>query len=158
MALIVQINQEKRQSIITLRHEGLSKSQELRKLLQVQSQKPSSAMMKLALMRTATGKEDSELTLLQRISSLELTAPQTAAQINGSQSSSNRLLNSNCSEEIRPSWSNCCKETITKGHQQEEETCLGKETRAMDIRPDGNLSFGLMSPKLRFLVPTAVIL
>jgi hypothetical protein len=29
-------------------------------------------MMKLALMRTATGKEDPELPLLQRISSLEL--------------------------------------------------------------------------------------
>ena len=41
-------------------------------VLQVQSQKPSSAMMKLALMRTATGKEDPELPLLQRISSLEL--------------------------------------------------------------------------------------
>ena len=35
--------------------------QELLKFLQVQSQKPSSAMMKLALMRTATGKEDPEL-------------------------------------------------------------------------------------------------
>jgi hypothetical protein len=36
--------------------------------------KPSSAMMKLALMRTATGKEDPELPLLQRISSVELPA------------------------------------------------------------------------------------
>ena len=54
--------------------------------------KTSSAMMKLALMRTATGKEDPELPLLQRISSLELTAPQIAAQINASQSSSNRRI------------------------------------------------------------------
>ena len=38
--------------------------------------------MKLALMRTATGKEDPELPLLQRISSLEITAHQIAAQIN----------------------------------------------------------------------------
>ena len=38
-------------------------------------------MMKLALLRTKTGKEDPELPLLQRISSLELTAPQIAAQI-----------------------------------------------------------------------------
>ena len=38
-------------------------------------------MMKLALMRTATGKDDAELALLQRIRSLELTAPQIAAQI-----------------------------------------------------------------------------
>jgi hypothetical protein len=35
-------------------------------------------MMKLALMRTVTGKEDPELPLLQRISSLELTAPPIA--------------------------------------------------------------------------------
>ena len=33
-------------------------------------------MMKLALMRITTGKEDPELPLLQRISSLGLTAPQ----------------------------------------------------------------------------------
>jgi hypothetical protein len=58
----------------------------------VQSQKPSIAMMKLALMRTVTGKEDPELPLLQRISSLELTAHQIEAQINASQSSSNRHI------------------------------------------------------------------
>ena len=39
-------------------------------------------MMKLALMGTFTGKEDPLLTLLQRIRSLELTAPLIAAQIN----------------------------------------------------------------------------
>jgi hypothetical protein len=43
-------------------------------------------MMKMALMRTATGKEDPGLPLLQRIHSLELTAPQIAALINASQS------------------------------------------------------------------------
>jgi hypothetical protein len=58
--------------------------QELLKFLQVQSQKPSGAMMELALMRTTTGKEDPELPLLQRITSLELTEPQIAAQINAS--------------------------------------------------------------------------
>ena len=47
-------------------------------------------MMKLALMRTATGKKDPELPLLQRISSLELPASEIAAQINASQSYSNR--------------------------------------------------------------------
>ena len=51
-----------------------------------------SAMMKLALMRTATGKEDSELPLLQRIISLELPASEIAAQINASRSSSNRHI------------------------------------------------------------------
>jgi hypothetical protein len=49
-------------------------------------------MMNLALMRTATGKEDPELPLLQRIRSLELTAPQISAQINASQSLSNRHI------------------------------------------------------------------
>jgi hypothetical protein len=51
----------------------------------VQLQKPSNAMMKLALMRTATGKEDPELHLLQRINSLELPASEIAAQINASE-------------------------------------------------------------------------
>ena len=55
-------------------------------------QRPSSAMMKLALMRTATGKENPVLPLLQRISSLELQASEIAAQINASQSSSNRHI------------------------------------------------------------------
>ena len=54
-------------------------------------------MMKLAFMRTATGKEDPELTLQQMISSLELPASEIAAQINASQSLTNR--NINCSEE-----------------------------------------------------------
>jgi hypothetical protein len=54
--------------------------------------KTSSTMMKLALMRTATGTTDPELPLLQRISSLELTAHQIAAQINASQNSSNRHI------------------------------------------------------------------
>ena len=48
--------------------------------LQVQPQKPSSAMMKQALRRTATGKEDAELPLLQRMISLELAAPQFSPQ------------------------------------------------------------------------------
>ena len=60
--------------------------------LKVQSQKPSNAMMKLSLMRTATRKEDPELPLLQRISSLELPASEIAAQIKASQSSSNRHI------------------------------------------------------------------
>ena len=49
-------------------------------------------MMKLALMRTATGKEDTELHLLQRRSSFVLPASEIAAQINASQSSSNRHI------------------------------------------------------------------
>ena len=68
------------------------KSEKLLKFLQVQSQKPSSATIKLALMRSATGKEDPELPLLQRIISLELIAPQIADQINASESSNNRHI------------------------------------------------------------------
>jgi hypothetical protein len=49
-------------------------------------------MMKVDLIRNATCKEDPELPLLQRISSLELTAPHISAQINASQSSSNRHI------------------------------------------------------------------
>ena len=49
-------------------------------------------MVILALIRTATGMEDPELPLLQRTSSLELTAPQIAAQINASQRTSNRHI------------------------------------------------------------------
>ena len=48
--------------------------------------------MKLAHMKTVTGMEDPELPLLQRISSLELSASKIAAQINASQSSSNRHI------------------------------------------------------------------
>jgi hypothetical protein len=47
--------------------------------------KTSSAMMKLALMRTTTVVEDPELPLLQRISSLELPASDIAAQRNASE-------------------------------------------------------------------------
>ena len=56
-------------------------------------------MMKLALMRTATGMEDPELPLLQRISSLELPASEIAAQINASQSSRNKHISTNNSSE-----------------------------------------------------------
>ena len=59
---------------------------------QIQSRKPSNAMIKPALIRAAPGKEDQELPLLQRfirvtrLKNCELTAPQAEAHINGSQS------------------------------------------------------------------------
>ena len=49
-------------------------------------------MVKLALMRTGTGKENPELPLQQRISSLEVPVSEVVAQINASQSSSNRHI------------------------------------------------------------------
>ena len=66
--------------------------QELLMFLQVQSLKPSSTMIKLSFMRTATGMEDPELPLLQRICLLELPASEIATQINASWSSSNRHI------------------------------------------------------------------
>uniref|UniRef100_A0A8C7EZZ0 Grass carp reovirus (GCRV)-induced gene 2p n=1 Tax=Oncorhynchus kisutch TaxID=8019 RepID=A0A8C7EZZ0_ONCKI len=53
--------------------------------LKVQSQKPSSTLMNLALMRTATGKEDPEIPLPLKISSIELPTSEIAAQINASE-------------------------------------------------------------------------
>jgi DNA-binding transcriptional ArsR family regulator len=51
-------------------------------------------------MRTATGMEDQELPLLQRICSLELPASEIAAQINASQSSSNRHISRSTDETV----------------------------------------------------------
>jgi hypothetical protein len=71
MARAAQISKAKLQSIITVRHEG----QSIWKISQTFNVSPSAV---------ATGKEDPTLPQLQRISSLELTAPQIAAQINAS--------------------------------------------------------------------------
>ena len=49
-------------------------------------------MIKLARMRTATGKEDPELFRVTNLRNPQLTAPQIAAQINASQSSSYRHI------------------------------------------------------------------
>ena len=51
-------------------------------------------MMKLALIRTATGKEDPELPLLQRIHSLKLPASEIAAKLLLHMGSSNRHITS----------------------------------------------------------------
>ena len=74
-------------------------------------------MMKLTLMRTATGMEDPELPLLQWISSLELPASEIAAQINASQSSSNRHISTSTVQSVlHESGLHGQIETITKGH------------------------------------------
>ena len=115
MARTAKISKENRQSITTLRHEG-QLIQNISRTLKVSLSavaktikhydetgshvdchrkgrpRVTSAVMKLALMWTATGKEDPELPLLQRISSLELPTSEIAAQINASQSSSNRHI------------------------------------------------------------------
>jgi hypothetical protein len=89
MARTAKISKDKCQSIITL-----SQREKLRTL-----KGSSSAVAKTIKGYDETGshgdarrKEDPESPLLQRISSLELTAPQIADQINASQSSSNRQI------------------------------------------------------------------
>ena len=75
------------------------------------------------------------------------------------QSSSNRHININCSAEtawIRPSWSNCCKEPTTKGHEEEiRRDLLGPLNTSNGHYTGGHVSFGLES---KFLVLTAVSL
>jgi hypothetical protein len=110
-------------------------------------------MMKLTLMSTATGKEDPELPLLQRISSLEFTAPQIAAQINASQSSSNRHI-STSTVQRRLLESGLHGRIVAKKPLLKD---TNKKKRLGHLTSE-NLSFGLMSSNLRFLVPTAMTL
>ena len=106
---------------------------ELRKFLQVQ--KPSSAMMKLALMRTATGKEDPEIPLLQRISSLELPVSEIAAQIIAvTDTSKHQLFRGDCVNQA------FMVELLQSNHYQGtpiiRKDLLGpRNCRSMDIRP-----------------------
>ena len=102
----------------------------------VQLQKPSCDIMKLALMRTATGKEDPESPLLQRISSLELPASEIAAQINASQSSSNRHIS-----------------TLTVQRRLYESGLLGQIAAKKQLLKDTNKKKGLV-----FLIPNKSLL
>ena len=99
MTRTAQISKEKQQSIITFRHEGQS-IQKMSRTLKVSS----SPVAKTIKRYDETGSHEERHRkgrpkdpLLQKISSLELTAPQIAAQINYSQSSRN--IHINCSEE-----------------------------------------------------------
>ena len=133
------------------------KFQEHWKFLQVQSQKQSSAMMKLALMKTATGMEG---WMLQRIISLELSALEIAGQINASQSSSNRHISTStvqrrlCESGLH-GWIAAKKPLLENTNKK--KCHLGQETRAMDIRPVEMCPL-VWSPNWRFLVPTSVSL
>ena len=53
-------------------------------------------IMKLALMRTTTGKEDPELPLLQRIRPLKLPASEIAAHIKVTDTSQHQLFRGDC--------------------------------------------------------------
>jgi hypothetical protein len=83
----------------------------------VQLQKPSSGMMKLALKRTATGKEDPELPLPNRISSLELPALEIVAQnrVQVTETSQHQLLKGDCGNQAF--IVKLLKTKTTKGHQ-----------------------------------------
>ena len=109
------------------------------------------------LMRTATGKEDPELPLLQRISSLELTEPQIAAQINAMQSSSNRHIStSTVQRRLRESGLRgqiAAKKPLLKDTNK-KRLAWAKKHKQWTL----DQSFGRMSPNLRFLVPTVVSL
>jgi hypothetical protein len=94
-------------------------------------------MMKLALMRTAPGKEDPELHLLQRISSLELPGSEIAASINASQSSSTKLLLKDTNRKKRLAWAkkhkqwtlDWCKSVLWTMTQQSSRLCKGYFTK-----------------------------
>ena len=76
--------------------------------------------MKLALTRTATRKEDPEVPLLQRIRSLELPALEKMLHIvQVTDTSQHQLFGADCVNQAF----------------MVELSCLGQETRAMDIRP-----------------------
>ena len=120
------MSKEKRQSIITLRHEG----QAIRKMsrtLKVSSNAVAKTIKRYdeTVSHEDHHKKGRELPLQQRTSSLELPASEIAAQINASQSSSNRHISTSTVQRR-------LRESDLHGS---EETCLGQETRTMDIRP-----------------------
>jgi hypothetical protein len=96
-------------------------------------------MMKLALMRTTTGKEDPELPLLQRINSLEVTAPQIAARINASQSSRNRhIATSTVQRRLRePGLQGriAAKNSLLKDTNKKRRLAWAKKHKQWTIRP-----------------------
>ena len=93
-------------------------------------------MMKLSLMRTATGKEDPELFRVTNLRNRELTAPQIAAQINASQSSSNRHISTStvqrrlCESGL---YGQIAKKPLRKDTNK-NRLAWSKKTWAMDIR------------------------
>lgn len=115
-----------------------------------------------------TSRNDQDLPLLPRkalsqVISLwnpKLIRPSIWAQINATQSSSSRELQTWAVQErhwIRPLWSISCMGTTTSETQQAQEVCLGQEKHNWH-QTSGGLCFGLMSPNLRFLLPPAVFL
>jgi hypothetical protein len=134
MARTAQISKEKQQSIITSRHEGQS-------IWNISLKVSSSAVAKTIKHYDETGSHEDRY----RKGSPRVTAPQIAAQINYSQSSSKGHIN--CSEEAakKPLLNDTNKKILAWAKKHGQWTGV-------------NLFFGLMSPNWRLLVPTAVYL
>ena len=117
-------------------------------------------MIKLVLMRTATGKGDPELLLLQRISSLESTS-EIIAQINVSQSSSNtHISTSTVQRRLRESGLHgriAAKKPLLKDINKKKILAWAKKHEQWTLDQWKSV-FGLMSPNFRFFVPTTVSL
>ena len=131
-----------------------------KKILQVQSQKPSSAMMKLALMSTATGMEDSELPLLQRIRLLESYQPQNCSpnkcfRVQVTDISTSTLQRTLCESGLY-GWI-AVKKQLLKDTNYKKRLAWAKKHKQWTL---DRWKFVLWSDesKLRFLVPTAVSL
>jgi transposase len=128
MARTAQISKEKRQSIITLRHEGQS-IQKMSRTLKAST----SAVAKTIKHSDETGShEDCHRKGRPRVTSaaeekfISVTSLRNCSPINASQSSSNRRISTSTVQrrlhESGLPGRNCSKETITKRHQYEEET------------------------------------
>ena len=131
--------------------------QELWTFLQLQSQKPSSTMMKLALLRTATGKEDAELPLLQVISSFRVTSLRNCSPDKCfTEFKKQTHLKVNCSEETESGLHSriSAKKSILKGTNNKKTLAWPKKhkqwTLAWRRRCDGALLVTLSVIYLEF--------
>ena len=131
------LSKEKWQSIITLRTEGQSvrKIEKLWMCPQVQSQKPSSATMKQAHMRTAPGRRpkvtsaaEDKFIRVTNLRNCKLTAPQIRAQMNATQSSSSRHIStSTVQRRLHESGLCCYKKTLQKKSNKQKRFVWAKK-------------------------------
>ena len=153
MARTIQISKEKWQSIITWRHHSI---QNISRTFKVSS----SAVAKTIKRYDETGKEDPEVPLLQRISSLEWPASDIAAQINASQCSSNRHIStSTVQRRLRESVLHgqiAAKKPPLKDTNKKKKLAWAKkhDRRTLDWWKSVILVWWVQI--LRFLVPTTV--
>ena len=141
MARTTQISKEKHQSIITLRHEGLS-IQNISRTFKVSS----SAVTKTIKRYDETGSHEDchrkgrpRVTAAPEDKFIDFPAFEIAAQINASQSSCSRHISiSTVQRRLRESGlcgQITAKKPLLKDTNTKKRTCWGQETRVMDIRP-----------------------